>query len=382
MIHHIVSCLFLLAGVDAYTSDCRATCPAGHSCRSGRWEACYRFTEPCRMGTVSSYGIGICSPCPIGTYSNFESSACIQCLDGEYAKLGSNICTKCTEGYCPSGIGAPLKCPAGHYCSSTAEAKECPPQTYSLGDSYTQSKCQPCDSLHEGDYCSPTMGVIKCPSGYFCPDSVTQTPCLVGTASNQEGMTSSATCQTCPIGTFANITGSSQCTQCPRGYFCENLASDPIGCPIGTYSDQLYRTLRTDCLQCSKGTLTTETGSVACQPCPIGHYCEDNNQAPLPCPAWTYNPDELAFSISRCHNCSDGTYSGEGEEICQVCPLEYLCVNKQKIQIIETPNLYTANKIDIVIISVIIIVLFFMIIKSILKRSQRIPLGEEIPLLP
>lgn len=69
------------------------------------------------------------------------------------------------------------------------------------------------------------------------------------------------------------------CTWCPAGYYCpSNNSTDPIACPLGTYSSGSS----TECYNCSAGYYTPTNTSTSCTICPKGSYCPNGAQA-IPC---------------------------------------------------------------------------------------------------
>ena len=95
---------------------------------------------------------------------------------------------------------------------------------------------------------------MKCPGGYACDGSSTQTQCIAG----KHSTAGSSTCTACGGDKLYSGAGSSSCNTCPAGSFTS-------GGPV------LDQTTRTDC-----------------SPCPPGHECADGSSVKTPCIAGEY----------------------------------------------------------------------------------------------
>lgn len=234
--------------------------------------------------------------CPAGTYQPHAGAAsideCLVCPPGHTCEKEATVVPKpCPPNMlCPASSQAPLPCPPGHYCPTPIEAVACPPGYYCSGAAETDGS------------------IVACPIGTYCEArSAAPTPCPAGTRSLTEregvfpgGRTSEAqACSPCPVGTFAPAgDASGQCQPCeagyictgrspssrptsldpatytggyicPRGYYCPAGAQAPIACPAGTYNKRMGATSEADCLQCPENTFAHRPGSTSCQSCGI-----------------------------------------------------------------------------------------------------------------
>ena len=327
-------------------------CAAGYLCLTG--SAIPTPTDgvkgrKCSPGNYCGVGALTETPCAPGTYNPYEGqTSCYDCPPGKMCdQSGMIMYTNCPAGgYCPGKSAAPTPCPAGTYnpnldIESVAQCYECDPGKYCLGGSNVVSgDCDPgyvCPRKSARKFSStyyyfPLKTDGQCPPGYKCPaGSKAPVPCEVGTYQNQFGQSS---CIDCPPGRYCAMTGISDPSlyKCAAGYICTGRAytptptSDSEGghlCSEGRYCVE-GGTVE---IKCPAGTYEPRIGSIACQPCPAGFYCDEGLYTPNICPANKYCPAATSVPIT----CPDGTFSfvsGLQSSIqCRPCTVGSYCKN-------------------------------------------------------
>ena len=306
-------------------------CPSGHFCRQGT-----HTPVACPSGTfLSSTGgqsLNDCTPCTPGRFCESVGLTAVsgKCNAGFYcifsAKSSSpsdgitgDICP--VGNYCPEGTSLPITCDAGSYANVTrlATCMECPLGYFCFSD-----------SVHP----------LPCPVGFYCPSGtgLNWIPCPTGTFSAFGGLNSVDQCQSCPGGSYCNAENATEvsglCSAgfycesgvdtfkpinthkgvgglCPAGNYCPPGSALPLGCPEGTYQDQVGQS---QCKVCPAGyycsaSFTTFSDS----PCPFGYYCPNGTRYKFeyPCPPGTFNNMSLSQDRSDCHLCTPGMYCGD-----------------------------------------------------------------------
>lgn len=93
---------------------------------------------------------------------------------------------------------------------------------------------------------------------------------------------------------------------CPAGHFCPLGSSEPRPCPGGTYNPHEEGGGTSACLLCLPGYVCLGEGnaelSLANQ-CPMGHYCLEGSQQPIPCLPGTYAAERGTTSEHGCKPC-------------------------------------------------------------------------------
>ena len=113
----------------------------------------------------------------------------------------------------------------------------------------------------------------------------------------------------------------------------EGAVDAPVGCPAGTYNDKEYGKNMSDCMACRPGHFCQDTGlSSPSGECYAGYYCKKGSKFPNPaitsddsgpCPIGHYCPNGTANP----HPCEPGTYNSlEQQEKCLPCKDGHYCL--------------------------------------------------------
>ncbi|WAR11139.1 hypothetical protein MAR_036215 [Mya arenaria] len=235
----------------------------------------------CPMGHSCPEGSSTPTVCETGYFLNVtgsdDNSDCIICTVGKYCPGTGNPepAGTCDPGYyCPIGQNdsapADYNCPAGHYCpGDTDDPIQCENGYYQTLTTQTT-----CDICHAGYYCDNTANIAFATPHLHVWRGITVQPeqgstmnshvlkehstisqvgleqesdctlCLGGYACPVTGMTQMLDIHKCAAGYFcqqgANTTTPDQGSDaniCPDGKYCPLGTTDPISCPMGTYSN-------------------------------------------------------------------------------------------------------------------------------------------------
>ncbi|KAJ6251070.1 insulin-like growth factor binding protein [Anaeramoeba flamelloides] len=267
--------------------------------------------SPCKTGTYNdeNYIANECKDCLVGTYQDEEGkSICKECSYGSYQPTtGKTYCRECGIGTFgnETKLQKCFDCDKGTYSNieGLSRCLDCGPGLYSVKPKSTSCKKCPmgkfsnktsnfeCDECQFGTY-SDTAGNSKC------------WKCLVGSYQNLRGQTN---CTHCPEGTYSNSKGSSLCDKCSKGTYQPNTRSSKcLQCGIGHYQDEEGST---GCKKCDDGEISSERGQAFCVPCGNGTYANELQTECLLCPMGTYNDQTGQSSIEGCEPCPLLTYS-------------------------------------------------------------------------
>nr|XP_006821767.1 PREDICTED: uncharacterized protein LOC100369099 [Saccoglossus kowalevskii] len=387
-------------------------CLAGYFCNGS---SIVRDPEPCSAGYYCPEGTEIEEPCPPGTFSgkeyNVNITDCEECTPGSYCEQYGLAAPSglCAAGYfCPGGQASiqpvDLACSPGHFCfEGSWNQTGCPSGYYQ--PHWSRSNCDICP---QGFYCKAFgdyedlgcrnmtlagnfsgryrsyRGVavpIICPEGSYCPEGTTyerEYLCPAGTYSNMTGLYNAGQCTPCTPGMFCqgegNIEPSGDCTAgyyctsgaynstptdavtgniCPAGKYCEIGSITGVGCPMGTYSDQLSLQSAAECSDCTGGYYCGQTGltkeSGLCwagfyctlaseEPNPIsqvygdvcwaGYYCPNGTDYPVTCPSGTFLPSAGMDAVDDCLYCTGGYYceSSGQTNVTGLCQAGFYCI--------------------------------------------------------
>jgi hypothetical protein len=233
-------------------------CPAGHAC-DGTGDP-----VPCDAGAHSPEGVMPCADCSSGSACprpELAAGAQITCADlrGYYNANDQKLeeCHVCAPGsHCPYG---------------EADQVTCPPGTWSLG---------------AAEFCH------ECPAGYACPntDKPAMTPCLTGTHSGP----GQAACTVCEagyecVGATKTACAANKWSQRGEGickFFLAGVQGLTGGAPYtatGT-SPPAGEAKFVDCDAAMGATgYYSLYGTNECKPCPVGHSCPNQAEAPRVC---------------------------------------------------------------------------------------------------
>ena len=170
----------------------------------------------------------------------------------------------------------------------------------------------------------------RCPSGYYCPTTVTldPTPCPKGYFCEA----GSTTPRPCPAGTYSNasierMSSASQCVECPAGSSCTVGSREARSCDAGTYNALAGRER---CEVCVPGKYQDVSGQTACKAC-NGGYCPLGSKNPTSCEVGGGLKSSVAFvdgeSPEDCV-CKAGFYDNAttGLVQCLECPSGTNCM--------------------------------------------------------
>eukprot|EP00057_Strongylocentrotus_purpuratus_P012752 XP_011667226.1 PREDICTED: neurogenic locus notch homolog protein 3 [Strongylocentrotus purpuratus] len=189
-------------------------CPAGKYCIEGT-----PAPENCPVGTWSD-SVGLekasdCYPCSGGFYCNGTGLTVPSgpCDPGYYCSTNASMATPedggitgdpCTTGhYCPGQTTSPLPCEAGTYTTTTHRSE--------------------CDSCPAGFFCTTGYEPKECPHCFYCPAGTGYDwqPCPTGSFSNMAGLANESQCTLCSPGKFCSELNATMVTaDCEAGYLC------------------------------------------------------------------------------------------------------------------------------------------------------------------
>lgn len=172
----------------------------------------------------------------------------------------------------------------------------------------------------------PSSETNKCPRYKYCPKglSVTADPTLVdpavyanlpkvppGLSQRFFAVGKLSLAEAMPAGFFFKEKLASDNTPmdpCPTGHYCPEGTVTPIGCPKGTYRNDVHATDVGQCGLCPSGTYCPSEGMSLPTVCPIGMFCPEGSIFTNPCPPGTYNIVTGLYDSRECTPCSAGYY--------------------------------------------------------------------------
>nr|CCA16646.1 conserved hypothetical protein [Albugo laibachii Nc14] len=312
-----------------HTSAC-VVCPSGRFCGQATSDPrmCPRGSF-CPEATTSSDQY----PCPSGTFSDrtglILASECTACVPGAFCPQGSASPTQCPAGtfnpnigagndyeceQCPAGWRCPHigqesvqeRCLLGHYCPrGTALPLACPTGTFTNRNDLIRT--EECTMCPERFACASGTGgdatlMQMCALGHFCPNKTsysTQFPCLPGTYSSKRNLAMASECDICPTGSYC-VGGKEEIDgPCAAGHYCPEKTSSAtrFPCPSGSYTER-----------------TNISQPEECEACPIGAYCPQGADRPIPCRPGTFAERQ------RTRDAGPGTWPS-----CVSCPAGFYC---------------------------------------------------------
>ncbi|KYF41425.1 GCC2 and GCC3 domain-containing protein, partial [Toxoplasma gondii ARI] len=144
--------------------------------------------------------------------------------------------------------------------------------------------------------------VVPCREGFFCPETCDETNQVV---------------LPCPAGTWCESGVDRQPSlgshPCPRGHYCPEATDAPVKCPAGTYNHELHQATADACRPAPAGySIDTQGAAEPLQLCPAGNFCpEGTSDGGTVCPPGT----------------SRRLPGGAAESDCFPCPAGYFCPN-------------------------------------------------------
>jgi hypothetical protein len=275
-------------------------CLAGTKSISTRVEC-----EICGVNTWSGAGSNVCHACPGDQVTNYERTECI-CPEGTSLVEGDQgECIECLAGTksIPSQVVCEI-CGVNTWSGARSNVCHmCPADSVSSVGSTSLNTCS-CVSGFVRDENDP-WGCSMCGVGRY-NDMVGNDECIqcpAGTASNNIGATSLDACIPCGVNTWSG-TGSNVCHMCPV-----NSVSS-----VGTTS------LNT--CSCVTGFVRDGNDPWGCSMCGVGRYNDvEGNDECIQCPAGTASNNLGATSLDACIPCGVNTWSGDGSNVCHMCPV-------------------------------------------------------------
>nr|PUA88357.1 GCC2 and GCC3 domain-containing protein [Toxoplasma gondii TgCATBr9] len=120
--------------------------------------------------------------------------------------------------------------------------------------------------------------VVPCREGFFCPETCDETNQVV---------------LPCPAGTWCESGVDRQPSlgshPCPRGHYCPEATDAPVKCPAGTYNHELHQATADACRPAPAGySIDTQGAAEPLQLCPAGNFCpEGTSDGGTVCPPGT-----------------------------------------------------------------------------------------------
>jgi len=320
-------------------------CPAGYYCPDGT------YPIQCPAGSWCPAGASVPTPCPVNTYGpnagastppnpNYDlTSTCRMCnlfTSTTFAQFSASGASYCSSS-APAGTYAPVTGTPQAYTYFGARVGSVsagvvytingtvPPWTIvttnfiNTSTVYRQSGYYIIPSLdvYITELCS-SVGVEQC-SAYnidttnnaYSFISSSQLATAVNTITPNTNWLSRYTIAVNPYGSiYATTTTliSGRSYTIPIFYL-----NAPIVCPAGTYNSNTSSTTLSACTTCSAGSYCP-TGSAINTPCPLGSYCSIPSTI-APCPDGTYGATTGLTSASQCTTCPVGSYCFNGTNI-------------------------------------------------------------------
>ncbi|CEM37955.1 unnamed protein product [Vitrella brassicaformis CCMP3155] len=360
-------------------------CDAGYYCRWGSDTATPAPTY-CPPPTAAGAANVSCIPgreCPSGMYCPAGSAAPLPCPPGTTGSPeGSSVpgdCGDCPAGFFCSSTGTPIPCDMGFVCYNRSETPTptvnipsppvqgiiCPFGYYCPAGTLTELLCVAptysdaeglgeCLGCPAGFYCNVdamSNGTeFVCPKGNYCPFNVTTPiPCPPGTFADAEALTSPDDCSICPRGYYCDTDGqSSPAGPCDAGFICMEGSQDPQPFHANyTQPTTPFPPVTTTAAPTVGPPVYTGPEFIVVWPpppegwpvggglCPVGFYCPQGTDNPIPCPFGTFgNETAQSDETVACTSCPPGRYCGDANLTNPTgtgpCDPGYFCVGGAK----------------------------------------------------
>ena len=222
----------------------------------------------------------VSNPCSTSCNTNYwygsnPTAGCWACSTCSSGALLSMACTGTSNTVC-------TPCPSGYFCPNSATQTQCTTAGYYCpGGTSAQLACT------SSNYCAAGVTAqTPCPAGSYCPNPSTITACTAGVNYCLSGVTAPATCSVCPAGTYVSaactVSSNTVCTPCSSGTSYSSTTNAgacstcSAGCNAGAYKSAACNlTSDITCTACVAGTnycLAGVTAPVACSVCTSGSY--------------------------------------------------------------------------------------------------------------
>jgi sugar lactone lactonase YvrE len=238
---------------------------------------------------------------------------------------------------CLAGSTASVQCPSGSFCPDASTVTPCVSTNYCAVGSPSQTICP------VGYFCPNPSTKTLCDSTYFCPaGSITQNKCLAGSycpnTTSQFSCTSGSYCPSgstteadCALGSYCPNTSTQ--ILCTQGNWCPARRTAQLPCPLGFYCSS-----PSDSTACAS-TNYCAAGSTAPTTCDLGSYCA-NSSSRITCVSTNYCPagstaqtkcdlGSFCTTPSTRTTCGSTYYCAVGSTVQTLCLLGSVCTTPQ-----------------------------------------------------
>ena len=298
-------------------------------CQKGKYGNANATTvcTDCPRGFVQQYtGEITCVMCKIGEQSNDKDQTCDLCLSGTFAAAeGSEKCDDCPTGWkqpltgqagcdiCSAGRHADkdtmatkcIKCPSGFFGPESGKVKceSCPSGWFQKDP--RQIKCDVCQPGKEAKTDSQAVECSSCEPGFFAPTAASFND---NNKMNLNGTSNG--CRVCPSGWYQENMVQAECFECAIGKRIADVLSptDCDFCTPGKYNNQLARER---CIGCPSGWQQGAEGMDSCAMCRRGKYATTVTAA----------TEIVEFMATDCKACPAGYFgANDAHALCEQCP--------------------------------------------------------------
>eukprot|EP00501_MAST-03F_sp_TOSAG23-6_P000984 GSMAST32.ASY1.ANO1.1020.1 assembled CDS len=275
-------------------------------------------------------------------------------MDAYYCKKGSKSMSLCPAGYfcrssherrqcdsgiglyCPAGSRRALNCEAGYYCELASLKKSCvwnPDIEDNLIDSPSESWYCPSNSSYptsceEGFYCKDAKVKLPCPIGFYCARNKHKATCKYNSDDIDMNLVHCEGNSAC-----TSITSDVECKKnqsCTwKEHYCGEGTITPSICPGGFYCKEGNVKLSCDFPYihgACRGAIASNWST-----CPKAPYCPEGSLVPKICPKGSYCPKSSV--LRSCGGDGHANYCEEGSYSPKICPAGYYCSNASEKKI-------------------------------------------------
>lgn len=311
-------------------------CPAGTYQPNIGMSFCYNCSATTYNTQTGSVSIEDCLACPSNSVVlNGPGTKITDCLcNAGYTGNAGAICMPCNAGTYKYGVNtAPCtSCAVDTYSPTVAMTGDfcihCPSNSYSPAGSDSIGACV-CGTAYENlpQTCSEDVCCVRCPSGFFKNDSMTQClPCASNTYSmaetycelcfdNSVSVDASDDVSDCVCKAGFQSSGVLSCEACAPGFFNAHLNASCLPCAVNTYS--LYEQTIT-CVECTDNSLTLQSASTSADACLCNAGYESIDTECVLCAQGSYKSTWSSTDV--CTVCPANTYSSPSRDVCLSCP--------------------------------------------------------------